>query len=235
VQAVILAGGLGSRLSKIHPNVPKAMVPVAGRPFLQTQTEWLSCRGITTIHLALGYMADAVLGWLRNYRPPGVEITTSTEPEPMGTAGGLKFAEPFMRSDPFLAVNGDTLLPNLDPRSMRKSHDKSGARVSMAVTQIQDAGRFGSVEFNGRGKVISFHEKANRAKGWINGGVYMIDRSLVSALEEATSLSLENDVFPSLARDGLLGAVPTPPPLLDMGTPGGLKIMQSYLERERAI
>jgi len=237
MQAVILAGGRGTRLSAVWADRPKALVPVAGRPFLEWQLDWLARGGVRRVHIAGGHMADRIEAWLDSPEAPrALSLTISREPAPLGTGGGLKYAEPGIASDPFLALNGDSLLPGLDFQSLGKawrsiSNDWKQPPAMLAVTRIEEAGRYGTVEFDEGKRVTAFREKAKRESGWVNGGVYVIPRRLLAQLEPGRNLSLETDVFPSLAAQGLLAVFPAPPPLLDMGTPEGIAAMEQYLAR----
>jgi NDP-sugar pyrophosphorylase family protein len=269
IQAVILAGGKGTRMSALYSDRPKALVPVAGRPFLERQLEWLATGGIARVHIAAGYLAEKVQTWLEgigtriqgsgfsaqapftiHHSPFTVSI--SREPSPLGTGGGLKFAEPWIEGDFFFVLNGDSLLPNLGKKAADFSNDwkkqvekfprigknaekvsndwKNGPPALLAVTRIEESGRYGTVEFDEAGRVTAFREKQKRQGGWVNGGVYLIPRVLLALLDPEQPLSLETDVFPELARQGRLLAVPAPPPLLDMGTPEGLKVMEAFFE-----
>lgn len=239
MQAVILAGGRGTRLSALWADRPKALVPVAGRPFLEWQLDWLARGGVRRVHIAAGYMGDRIEEWLRG---PGaalpLSVSVGREPAPLGTGGGLKYAEPSVGGDPFLALNGDSLLPRLDFQSLEKawhvlSRDWKQPPAMLAVTRIEESGRYGTVEFDERQRVTAFREKAQRECGWVNGGVYVIPRSLLAPLEAGRNVSLETDVFPALAEQGRLSVFPAPPPLLDMGTPDGIAAMEPYLEGAR--
>jgi len=281
IQAIILIGGKGTRLSQIFPDRPKALVPVAGQPFLERQLAWLRRNGITHIHLAAGHLAGAMQDWLvqeeirgqragdRDQRSevrdrPGKNrkksdanqslvfhvkapiysdspadscsltsdliITCSIEPQPLGTGGGLKFVEQHIRSDPFLVLNGDTILPQLDFTSFQKAHEQARPLVSIAVTQIQKTGRYGTIEFDHNQRILAFHEKSERAEGWVNGGVYLMDKNMLPLLEPGKRISLETETFPMLAAQEKMRAYPVPPPLLDMGTPDGLAGMEHFFQ-----
>lgn len=233
MQAIILIGGRGTRLQSLYPDRPKALAPIAGRPFLEWQLDWLNRHGIDNVHLAAGYKAQALRDWASATMPGGV-ITISTEPASLGTGGGLKYVESFIRSDPFLILNGDSLLPNLDFKSLTEAGRTSGALVTMAVTQIESAGRYGTVVFDERLRVTAFLEKAERTGGWINGGVYLAHRPLLDRIPKNTTVSLETDVFPALCASGQFSAHLAAPPLLDMGTPDGLQAMEQYLRNTAA-
>ena len=228
MQAIILLGGKGTRLQGLYPDRPKALAPIAGRPFLQWQLEWLARHGIRDIHLAAGYKAQAIHDWVTSTRLKS-KVTISNEPQPLGTGGGLKFTEPFIRTDPFLILNGDSLLPNLDFKAFAENGRKSSALAILAITRIESAGRYGTVDFDTRQRVTAFREKAAHTGGWINGGVYLARRTLLSRIVTGKTASLETEVFPILCAEDQLGVFLSKPPLLDMGTPDGIQAMERYL------
>ena len=242
MQAVILCGGKGTRLSTLFADRPKILVPIAGRPFLTWQLEWLAHGGVTDVHLAAGHLADVLRDWIEK-NSCGLRITISVEPAPLGTGGGLKFIEPQLASDPFLVLNGDSLMPRLAFQALEKAHAafspstslgtgkhwKTAGCATLAVTRIAEAGRYGTVEFDAAHRITAFREKASRSEGFINGGVYLMDRSLLGAIEAGKNISIETDTFPALAAAGRLQAVEFPQPLLDMGTPEGILAMETFL------
>ena len=255
MQAIILAGGQGTRLRELHPNTPKALVPIAGKPFLEWQLEWLARGGVTDFHIAAGHLAAQLETWTKHQ--PSFRITVSREPQALGTGGGLKYVEPFIQSDPFYVINGDSLIPNLDFQSLEKFHrnfpmigknpkiapdgatTNSAARshavrrdATIAVSRIESAGRYGTVEFDGNGMITAFREKAGRDAGWINGGVYLMSKGTLEGIPSNTNVSIETDLFPGLAAKGLLAAFRGEPPMLDMGTPDGIRAMEAYLRKE---
>jgi NDP-sugar pyrophosphorylase family protein len=145
----------------------------------------------------------------------------------------LRHAAASFAGDAFLVLNGDSLLPNLDGHTLlRGSAAASPAPAAIAVTWIEPADRYGTVETDAQGRVTAFHEKAQRKAGWVNGGIYLATRSLVERIEPGRVVSLEHEVFPALAAEGALAAIPAPPPLLDMGTAEGLAEMEAYLRRQ---
>ena len=228
MQAIILLGGKGTRLQGLYPDRPKALAPIAGRPFLEWQMGWLARHGIRDVHLAAGHLAQTIRDWAST-ADRGSTITVSAEPFPLGTGGGLKFTESFIRTDPFLILNGDSLLPNLDFKAFAEDGRKSSALITLAITRIESAGRYGTVEFDERKRVTAFREKAARTGGWINGGVYLAHRTLLARIKPDQTASLETDVFPALCAEGQMGVFLSEPPLLDMGTPDGMQAMESYL------
>lgn len=238
MQAIILLGGKGTRLQGLFPNQPKALVPIAGRPFLEWQLAWLFRQGVSSVHLAAGYLGQAIRDWIAATPPPS-PVSIGVEPVPLGTAGGLKYAEPFIRSDPFLVLNGDSLLPNLDFQDLRKTAKIAGTIATLAVVsasrrilpggKIESADRYGTVEFNEQKRITAFREKAAQDSVWINGGVYLAQWTLLSLIKPDKMLSLETDLFPTLCAEGRLSVCCSKPPLLDMGTPEGIQAMERYL------
>lgn len=229
IQAIILAGGKGTRIQGMFPDRPKALVPVGGKPFIERQIEWLFRQGISDVHIAAGHMAGALQQWIKGYaRQPGT-LSITVEPEPLGTAGGIKFIEAHLRTDPFFVLNGDSLVPNLRLNDMAIAHQESKAVATLAVTRIEESGRYGTVEFDDTGKITMFLEKADRKGGWVNGGIYLMSRSTLAQIVPGRNLSIETDIFPALAVLGRLRAFRTEPPLLDMGTPDGLAAMEQFV------
>lgn len=254
-QAVILLGGKGTRIQSLYGDRPKCLVPVAGKPILLWQLEWLRNGGIKSVHLAAGHMAEVLRDWLKTDAPKDMEITFSVEPEPRGTGGAIKFAEPWIRSDPFFVLNGDSLAPGLDFQTLEIEHlnggqraedggQRSGGRsryairstqydITLAIAQIEKTGRYGTVEFDEQNRVTAFLEKADRENGWINTGVYCISRRALDAIKPDKNISIETDIFPALALAGQLRVFRASPPLLDMGTPEGLAAMERFLISKR--
>lgn len=255
MQAIILCGGKGTRLHALYSDRPKILVPIAGRPFVEWQLEWLARLGIKDVHLAGGYRADVLDQWIATRRAASEDggrkrrrggefalrlsgftfrASFSAEPAPLGTGGGLRFVEPWMRTDPVLVLNGDSLAPHLGLGSLVAAHQHSARPVTLAVTRVRGTGRYGTVEFDADHRITAFREKTERSEGWINAGIYVMDRRSIAGIAADRPLSIETDVFPALALKGLLGACPCPPPLLDMGTPEGIAAMESFLASQSA-
>ena len=231
IYAVLLVGGKGTRLGELYPDRPKALVPVAGRPFLEWQLAWLARQGIRHAHLAAGHQAHRLRTWLEFARLPPLSVTLSVEPEPRGTAGGLKHAAPFLDAESLLVLNGDSYQPNLALSDLAATRTRSRARVTIAVTQVSDAGRYGTVVTDPPGPIRGFAEKGAAGPGWINGGVYLMDRSLLDDIPAGRFVSLEHDCFPGWCEQNLIHAFPFDPPLLDMGTPAGLAELERFLRQ----
>jgi NDP-sugar pyrophosphorylase family protein len=229
IQAIILLGGKGTRIQALYGDRPKCLVPLADKPFLLWQLEWLRRGGIKRVHLAAGYMADVLRDWLKTDAPKDIKITLSVEPEPRGTGGAIKFAEPWIQSDPFFVLNGDSLAPGLDFQTLEKAHRDSSSWITLGIAQIEKTGRYGTVEFDGDNRVTAFLEKDEREQGWINTGVYCVSRQALETIEPDKNISIETDIFPALAAADCLRVFRVAPPLLDMGTPDGLAAMEKFL------
>ena len=236
-QAVILLGGKGTRLAAQFPDRPKCLVPVAGRPFLEWQFDWLKRNGIVRILLAAGHLADVLDRYLAARPTDGLDIVLSREPAPLGTGGALKFVEPRLASDPVLVFNGDSLTPRLDFSTLWKTghgffhtvEKKFTHCGKILVAPIENAGRYGTVESDPDGYVTAFREKADRAAGFVNAGIYLLPRDIIAGIPAGQAVSIETEIFPALAAQRRLVAIPIPPPLLDMGTPDGLAAMEKFL------
>jgi len=227
--ALVLVGGLGTRLRDLYPDRPKALVPVRGRPFIAWMLDWLRAQGIERIHLAAGHLAHKLVDW-RASEPADERLTVSRESMPLGTGGGLRFALEYVGGGEVLVLNGDSFLPALDLRGWLATSLADDLDGALAVTRMETPGRYGTVEFGPDGVVTAFLEKADRPAGWVNGGVYRLRRRLLDRSPEGRAVSLETEIFPAAARAGTLAAHPTPPPLLDMGTPDGLRALEQWLD-----
>ncbi len=253
-EALILLGGKGTRIRALHPDRPKALINVAGKPFIEWQLAQLARHGISKVHLAAGYRAEQIRKWIKSrgnpFTPPGreqpISISMSEETSPLGTGGGLKMAAPWLTGECFWIINGDSLAPNLDLKAMALAYMASDPRqwgirnrlqteeivarnIMMAVVPAVESERFGSVILDSSSHVIAFDEKFRRGSGWINAGIYLMDRTALAALPDDSSFSLEENVFPNWAGISRLRAFVSPPPLLDMGTPEGFRAMENYI------
>lgn len=239
IDVVILAGGLGTRLSAVLPDAPKVLAPVAGRPFLEHVLGWLSEQGARRVILALGSKAGAVLSYLKTQRFGALEIVPMVEPEPLGTAGAVGHVFQAIRNFPVMVMNGDTLV-EADLEAFVASHVKTGARASILCACTSDAQRYGSVVIHKSGCVERFEEKKPGAAspsqmngGWVNAGVYLFERGFAEDIAQLRRGSLERDVLqrmPALS----LHAFTTSGRFLDIGTPESLAGAAAFLENGAA-
>jgi NDP-sugar pyrophosphorylase family protein len=217
MKAFVLAGGLGTRLQPRFGSLPKPLAPIGGRPFVTRQLEWLAGHGVRRAVILAGHGAEPMRDTLGN-RAAGVELEWSVEPEPLGTGGALRWARAFV-DGPALVVNGDTLAEG-DPWALERERWDHGAVGVVALYEVADANSRGRVESDARGTVTRFVEKDERWTGpaWVNGGVYAFAPALWRHLPEGPS-SLERDVLPQLAAQGLLRGLPCAGRFWDIGTP----------------
>ncbi len=205
MQAIILAGGQGTRLRPLVGDIPKPMAPVAGRPFLEYLLVQLRRAGIELITISAGYRAGDIEAHFGRGDRLGVRLEYSVEDEPLGTAGALKLAASRLAGDRWLALNGNSLL-DIPLDNLGHAHTQARAILTMALAHVDDAGRYGRVELAADGAVTSFAEKNDAGRpGLINGGVYVIERRALDGVPAGSFVSLERELLPSLLGHGLRG------------------------------
>ena len=239
-QALILCGGLGTRLGELTAATPKPMLPVAGRPFLDHLIQEVARYGITRIVLLAGRFGEQIVNAFHGRELHGARIEVLVEPAPLGTGGALAFAAPQLDAE-FLLLNGDSWIDADLVRFARAFHDakagEPGLAAQMLLQQVPDAGRFGSVTLEGS-HVRAFLEKSpERAgkPGLINAGVYLLTREILDLIPAGTACSLEADVLPRLVAAGRVVAVAAPPGsyFIDIGVPETFARVQEELPRVR--
>ena len=218
MKAFVLAGGLGTRLRPRFGELPKALAPLGGRPFLLRQLEWLAAHGVRDSVILAGYGADALREAIGDGARLGLRVEWSIESEPLGTGGALAQARRLV-SGPVLVVNGDTLA-DCDPWDLEERRWRCGAWGAIALYRVEDAASRGRVETAPDGKIARFVEKdaAFRGPAWVNGGVYAFAPWLWRRLPDGAG-SLERDLLPALAAEGKLEGVELPGTFWDIGTP----------------
>lgn len=207
MQALILAGGEGTRLRPLTTTIPKPVVPLAGQPFISFMIEWLWGHGVDDVILACGFMADGVRDVLGDGSSLGVRLRYVEEPEPLGTGGALKYAEELL-DERFFMLNGD-VLTDIDLSAELAQHERTGARATLALYPVDDPSAYGLVRRNEDLSVKQFLEKPSPEEidtNLVNAGAYILERELLSGLAPAgTKISIERDVFPQLVGHGLYG------------------------------
>jgi len=231
-KAVLLVGGLGKRLRTMVPSAPKPLAPVGNRPFLELLIRQLGSQGIGSLILCTGYLADQVEGEFGDGSGLGVSIEYAKEPEPLGTAGAVKFAERFLEGVPdFLVMNGDSFL-DLDLNRLIQLHRTHGGLATMAVVSVENSGRYGTVHLDSASKVTAFCEKTGSdSPGLINAGIYVFSPAILDLIP-AGPVSLENDVFPRLLDQGVYAARQQGV-FIDIGTPADYARAQELSDRLR--
>jgi D-glycero-alpha-D-manno-heptose 1-phosphate guanylyltransferase len=228
--AVVLAGGLGTRIRHLHPDVPKPMIPVCGRPFVEWIARYLSCQGCRQIVLSAGHLSTVVESHFKSQPVPGARVMCVPEPQPLGTAGGFLNAAENSGIHPkgWLVLNGDSLVFGDLSIAMNRlrSTEADGAFVGV---RVPDAGRFGTLEIAPDGRLLGFAEKRPGA-GVINAGIYFFRARLLREAPSQRPLSFEKDVFPGwLAKGRNFQVVEASPPFLDIGTPESLALAEEFI------
>ena len=198
-EAIILAGGLGTRLRDVLPDLPKCMAPVSGRPFISHVIDYLRMQGVERLIISLGYKADAVQDYLQQAYPT-LDYTSVIEQEPLGTGGAIQLALREARTENVLVANGDTLF-RVKVKQLEDLHRGKNAECSIALKPMTDFDRYGAVELNEQGQIISFREKQFFESGLINGGLYLLSKEkfLERALPER--FSFENDYLQKFYKE----------------------------------
>ena len=226
LSAVILAGGLGSRLRGVVDDRPKVMAPVAGRPFITHLLDQLAASGIRQVTLCTGYLAECVRSELGDAYG-GLQLRYSVEERPLGTGGALRLAVDGLAGDALLVLNGDSYC-HCDLAAFRTGWAASGARGGMALVRVGDVSRFGAVLTNAASRVVRFVEKGEQSgPGWINAGLYLLPVDLIREMEADRPLSLERELIPRLVTEGLF-AYPCPGPFIDIGIPEEYQRAQQF-------
>jgi mannose-1-phosphate guanylyltransferase len=219
MQALILAGGEGTRLRPLTSTVPKPVVPLVDRPFIAFMLDWLRSHGVDDIVMSCGHLADGVRNVLGDGSGFGVRLRYVEEPRPLGTGGALKHAESLL-DERFLMLNGD-VLTDMDVSSQLRAHEATGARATLALYPVEDPRAYGLVRLDGAGAVTEFVEKPSADQidtHNISAGVYVLERSVLDLLAPGQPASIEREVFPELVGDGLYGHV-SRGYWMDIGTP----------------
>ncbi|MBI3865295.1 MAG: nucleotidyltransferase family protein [Planctomycetia bacterium] len=240
----ILAGGLGTRLRTVVADRPKVLAEVLGKPFLARLLDQLADAGLKRVVLLTGYRSEQVEeSFGREYR--GMSLDYSVEPAPLGTAGALRLAMPKLfpstisvgrpASGTVLVMNGDSYC-SADLRRFRASHENlPPGHASLVLTEVPDTSRFGKVEFAADDRVERFLEKQEAGgKGWINAGIYLIDRPLVEQIPTGRAVSIEREMFPAWSQRQVLHAFPGAGSFLDIGTPESYRAAEAFFSRRAA-
>ena len=234
-QAVVLAGGLGTRMRPITETIPKPMIAVAGKPFLQWQLELLSNGGIAGVLLLVAYLGEQIEEYFGDGKSFGRHIEYSYEPTPLGTGGALKNAEAKLQ-DWFVLVNGDTYLAidyekllrdfaEADCRAMIVAYEKP----SLVAREVPASGLPGNLGVGSEGVVTAYRKRDPEGLNHIDAGVIVLKRGILASLVAGQKCSLEEEIYPRLIAHGEMRAWVTREPFYDMGSPAGLTALEAKL------
>ncbi|UCF00119.1 MAG: nucleotidyltransferase family protein [Planctomycetota bacterium] len=230
ITAAILAGGLGRRLQPVVSDRPKVLAEVSGKPFLAYLLEQISSVGVRKAVICTGYMGDKIEECFGEaYESLG--IVYSREDEPLGTGGALRLALPYLSSDIILVMNGDSYI-NTDLSVYVDWYFERKLQAALLLSLADDTSRYGSVRINENKTVASFEEKCeNSGPGWINAGIYLLRKSLISTIPAGRFYSLERDFFPKFMGSELYGFC-VKGRFIDIGTPESYVTAQKFFATE---
>src|SRR5918992_1235237 len=219
MQALVLAGGEGTRLRPLTYTTPKPVMPLAGRPFLTFMLDWAHAPGVAEVILSCGFMSDGVKQVLGEIYD-GMRLRYVFEDEPLGTAGPVRLAyDEGLLEDRLFVLNGD-VLTDMDLTAELAEHEGSGARVTLALQPVEDTASYGVVPTDADGRVEAFLEKTEGEvpTNRINAGAYVVEREVIEGIEPGRPVSFEREVFPVMVGKGLYGYLAAGY-WIDIGTP----------------
>ncbi len=206
MQAVILAGGSGTRLRPLTSRVAKPVVTLVDRPFIVFMLDWLRRHGCTDVILCCGFQADGVRAVLGDGSSHGVSLRYVAESEPLGTGGPLLLAADLL-DERFVVCNGD-VLTDIDLGAQLSAHERTGAVATLALVAVEDPSAYGLVRCAPDGAVIEFVEKPSGpvdGVALISAGAYVLERGVLDAIAPGRAVSIEHEVWPQLIGAGLYG------------------------------
>ena len=230
--AVVLAGGFGTRIKHLLPDVPKPMAEVAEKPFLGWVLTYLQRQGIEKALLSTGHLAEIIEEYTKMRPIPDLDLHCYPETSPLGTAGGFINAvnQSEQRPKAWLVLNGDSLIVT-DLAPLNQYLEDEGVEGVILGVSVPDASRFGSLVYDEQNTLLQFAEKQSGV-GVINGGVYLLRDRLVQQFPKNFPLSFEYDIFPSLLQQKIcLKVHPVEAPFLDIGTPDSLAQAGSFIRQ----
>ena len=233
ITTVILAGGLGTRLRTAIPGRPKVLAEIHNRPFLTFLLDQLVSAGARNVVLCTGYMADEIHEKLgKVYK--SLRLVYSKEDEPLGTGGALRLALPYLNSDPVLVMNGDSFV-KVDLTGYLNWFFEKDIQASLILTKVRDTGRYGRVLMDKDGRITHFEEKGGSSgEGWINAGIYLLNRRLLRTIPVSVAVSLEREMFPSWIGRELYG-YRSEGYFIDIGTPETYVKAEEFFAEEECL
>ncbi len=227
--ALILCGGIGSRLKKISGALPKPMVKIGNDPFLVLLIKHLHGLGLRRFILSAGYKSEVIKDYFTANKIDDVNICFSCERERLGTGGAVKKVKMLIKSNPFFVFNGDSIC-QFNLGEFLNFHKEKRAIISMLLTRIKDAGDFGKVILGDSSEIISFQEKGSRGFGLINAGVYLFEKEVFSLMPAALKFSLEDDFFSLITGERIFGFKGAAN-FIDIGTPSRFRKAELKLKK----
>ncbi len=226
MQAIILCGGLSTRLGNITKEIPKILLPIGNRAIIDYQIDLLKTAGVTEVVLASGHLHEVIFKRIR-HQYEGLKVLYAREDKKLGTGGAIKNAMNYIEAEPFFALNGDVLTEGVNLCNMLEYHCHIKNNVDKKIdgtllsTFVDDTRDFGEIISGQDGQIIDFQEKQKKIKsGYINGGIYIFNKSVCNYFPDQDTFSLEFDIFPKVNK---LYSFQTQANLIDIGVPDRLE------------
>ncbi len=228
-QAIVLAGGFGTRLKGVVDDLPKPMAPVSGVPFLEFVLEQLARNNFDLVVLSVGFLHQKISDYFGD-RFKEMKLVYEVEDKPLFTGGAVLVSTRHLSASRYFVVNGDTFF-DIDFDKLETQHKNTKAELTIAVKRLEDFERYGTVEFNDDGRVTGFCEKQPLREGFINGGIYLVNKSLLENSGLSGRFSLEKDFFEKRFMDVKMQAFKSEDYFIDIGIPEDYERAQYELER----
>lgn len=228
-EAIILVGGLGTRLREAVPDLPKCMAPVAGRPFLSYVIDYLRMQGMQHFVFSLGYKWEAIEDYLTQHYPT-LDYTTVLEEEPLGTGGAIHLAIQKANTENVVIANGDTLF-KADLKTAFHFHQANNAECTLTLKLMHSFDRYGAVETNGKGQITSFKEKQFYQHGLINGGLYILNKEKFLQRSFTQKFSFEKEYLEKFYTEGKFYSSVQQGYFIDIGIPEDYTKAQTDLKK----
>lgn len=230
MEAIILAGGFGTRLQKVVNDLPKSMALINDRPFLEYLLNFLTGQGIRKVILSVGYKQEMIRDHFKDHYKH-LQISYAIEDEPLGTGGGILNALGHVEGDSVFAMNGDSMF-RIDLFAMKEKHEKASADLTIALRYLEETSRFGTVRIDNDRRVTAFVEKQEDSDpGYINGGIYLINKNYLLSSSFGKKFSIEKDCFEKRYKESRIFGYPAKGYFLDIGIPEDYMTAQDEFKR----
>lgn len=228
--AMLLAGGLGTRIRTLAGDTPKVLLPVEGKPFLAHLLARIAGQGVRESVLCLGHAADRVWDAAQTHAPSGMTLIASREETPLGTGGAIRGALDRV-PDTFFILNGDTYL-DVSLAELLAAHRAAGASLTLSLVRSEEAAERGSVRVTPEGRVLEFAEKTAEGTGLVNAGVYAASKRFFTGVEPGRAVSLEREILPAALRAGeTIAGLRVAGRFVDIGLPESYLQIRDHLPR----
>lgn len=230
MEAIVLAGGLGTRLQSVISEIPKPMAPIGDRPFLHYLLQWLEKNRITRVILSVGYKWEVIHDEFGDHFNQ-MELIYSVEDEPLGTGGAIALAMQKLKDEKFFIINGDTFF-NVDLNELVQFHEKHQFAFSIILKPMYQFDRYGTVEINEKDEITGFLEKEPKMKGLINGGIYFANRSIQNHFPKQAKFSFEKEFMEKSFNELPFGGLVLDNYFIDIGIPEDYSRAQVELPKQ---